>query len=260
MFEHAVSIDPNFPLAYAGLAEAYSYNYTFFDGDRSWLEKTMEMNEKALDLDPNLIEAKIGIGLVYFLQKRLTEAARHFEQIIKIKKDFYLAIFWLGIIYFCLEDYDAAVKCQQRGAIIKPYSEEPWHHLSMIFQKKGDFKSAIEAGKKMITLGLRKLEVNPEDCVVLSRMALTYAVIGERRNALEVVKRVVDLKPFDGLALYNLGATYAWLGKKDEAFSFLNAACEKGFLNLIHWFNKDPFIESIRDDPKFREILSKYNV
>ena len=79
MFEHAVSMDPGFPLAYAGLAEAYSYNYTFYDGDRSWLDKTMEMNEKALELDPDLIEAQIGIGLVYFFQKRLKEASYHFE-------------------------------------------------------------------------------------------------------------------------------------------------------------------------------------
>jgi non-specific serine/threonine protein kinase len=259
MFEHAISIDSNFPLAYAGLAEAYSYNFTFYDGNRSWLEKTMEMNEKALDLDPDLIEAQIGIGLVYFLQRRLEEATHHLEKVLKIKKDLYIAIFWLGIIYFCLEDYDTAVEYQERAAVIKPYSEEPWHHLSMIFQKKGDLKLAKEAGEKMIELGLGKLEVNPEDCVVLSRMALTYAVIGNKNNALKAVKRVIDLQPCDGLALYNCGATYAWLNKKEEAFSYLNAACEKGFMNLIHWFKKDPFIESIREDPKFREILSKCN-
>jgi serine/threonine protein kinase len=259
MFEHAVSIDPNFPLAYAGLAEAYSYNYTFFDGDRSWLEKTMEMNEKALGIDPDLIEAQIGIGLVYFLQKRLTEASHHLEKVLKIKKDFYLAVFWLGIISFCLEDYDAAVKYYQRGAVIKPYSEEPWHHLSMVFQIKGDLKSAREAGKKMVALGLRKLEVNPEDCVVLSRIALTYAVLGEGNKAFEAVKKVEDFRPDDGLVLYNCGVTYARLGEKNKAFSYLNAACEKGFMNLVHWFKKDPFIESIRDDPKFQEMLSKYN-
>ena len=258
MFEHAVSIDPNFPLAYAGLAEAFSYNYMFYDGDRSWLEKTMEMNEKALDLDPDLIEAQIGIGLVYLFQKRLKKAVHHFEKVLKIKKDFYLGLFWLGIISFSLEDYDAAVKYHRRGAVIKPYSEEPWHHLSMVFQKKGDIKSAREAGEKMVALGLRKLEVNPEDCLVLSRMALTYAVIGEKNKALEAVKRVVDIKPDDGIALYNCGATYAWLGKKDEALSYLKAACEKGMVNVILVIQNDPYIESIRDDPKFKEMLSKY--
>jgi non-specific serine/threonine protein kinase len=258
MFEHAISIDPGFPLAYTGLAEAYSYNYTFYDGDRSWLEKTMEMNEKALELDPDLIEAQIGIGLVYFFQKRLTEAAFHLEKVLKIKQDLYLVLFWLGTINFCLEDYDTAVKFHQQGAIIKPYSEEPWHHLSMIFHKMGDLKSAREAAKKMVKLAQRKLEIDPEDCVVLSRIALTYAVIGESDKALKAAKKVEDIQPDDGIALYNCGATYTWLGKKDEALIYLKAACEKGFMNVIHWFKNDPYLESIRNDQKFREMLSKY--
>jgi tetratricopeptide (TPR) repeat protein len=152
------------------------------------------------------------------------------------------------------------VKYQQRGAIIKPYSEEPWHQLSMTFHKKGDVKSAKEAVKKMVVLGQRKLELNPEDCVVLSRMALTYAILGEKNKAFEALKRLIDIQSDDAIALYNCGATYACLGKKDEAFYYLNAACEKGFMNLIHWFQKDPFIESIRDDSKFQELLSKYTI
>lgn len=258
MYEHAVSIDPNFPLAYAGLAEAYSYNYIFYDGDRTWLEKTMEMNEKALDLDPELIETQICIGLVYFFQKRFSEAIQHLKGILKKKKDSYPALFWLGTFYFTLEDYDASVKYHQKCALIKPYSEEPWHHMSMIFKKKGDLKSAREAEKKMVALASRKLEVDPEDCIVLSRMALTYAVMGECDKALEAIKKVVKFQPDDGIALYNCGATYASLGKKEKAFSYLNAACEKGFMNVIHWFENDPYIESIRDDPRFQEMLSKY--
>ena len=259
MFERAVAIDPNFPLAYAGLAEAYSCNYTFYDGDRSWLEKTMEMNEKALDVDPDLIEAQIGIGLVYFHQKRLRKAAQQLENVLKIKKDSYPVLFYLVTISFSLEDYDAAIKYCKRGASVKPYSEEPWHQLSMIFQKKGDLKSAREAGKKAVALGLRKLEVNPEDCVVLSRMALTYTVIGKRKEALDAIKRTVELRPDDGITLYNCGATYSCLGKKDEAFSYLNAACGKGFMNITHWFKNDPYLEWIRDDPRFQEMLSKYS-
>jgi adenylate cyclase len=258
MFEHAVSMDPGFPLAYAGLAEAYSYNYTFYDGDRSWLDKTMEMNEKALELDPDLIEAQIGIGLVYFFQKRLKEASYHFEQVLKIRQDLYLVLFWLGTIHFCQGKHDAAIEYHRKGAVIKPYSEEPWHHISMIFHKMGDPESARDAAKKMVDLALRKLDVDPQDGIVLSRMALTYAVIGENKKSLEILKKAKEIQPDDGIALYNCGATYTWLGKKDEALKYLKAACDKGFMNVIHWFKNDPYLESIRNDPKFRELLSKY--
>ena len=122
----------------------------------------------------------------------------------------------------------------------------------------GDLKSAKDAAKKMVSLAQDKLEVDPEDCIVMSRMALTYAVIGERSKALEVVKKVEDIQSDDGIALYNCGATYTLLGKKDKALSYLNAACEKGFMNVIHWFKNDPYLESIRNDPEFQEMLSKY--
>jgi len=89
MFEHALSIDSNFSLAYVALAEAYSFNYLVYSGDRSSLEKMMEMNEKALGLDPDLIEAQFGIGMVYFHQKRFAVAKRIFEKVLESKNDYY---------------------------------------------------------------------------------------------------------------------------------------------------------------------------
>ena len=52
MFQNAVAIDPGFALSYAGLAEAYSSMYEWYDGNSSWLSKAIEMNQKALSLDP----------------------------------------------------------------------------------------------------------------------------------------------------------------------------------------------------------------
>ncbi|HVO74659.1 MAG TPA: protein kinase, partial [Ignavibacteriaceae bacterium] len=80
MFEYALSIDPNFALAYAGLAEAYSYKYVWYDGNLLWLGKSIEAGEKALGIDPNLIEAKFAIGMFYYHQKRFTEAIEIFEK------------------------------------------------------------------------------------------------------------------------------------------------------------------------------------
>ena len=144
---------------------------------------------------------------------------------------------------------------------LKPYSEEPWHYLSMGYENTGDLKSAKEAGDKMLEVGLRKLEVNPEDGVVLGRMAIAYATTGVSKKALEAAKRAMEIDPNDGVALYNCSITYACLGRKEEALTYLKAALDCGLTNIIDWIEKvDPYLKSIRDDPRFREIISKYSI
>jgi non-specific serine/threonine protein kinase len=260
MFEHALSIDPNFSLAYVALAEAYSFNYITFGGDRSWLEKMMEMNERALSLDPDLVEAQFGIGMVYFHQKRFAEAKRNFAKVLKSKSDFYPACYWLGLTSVILEDFDSALEYFRGAAAMKPYSEEPWHYLEQTFRKIGKAKAAQEAASKMIELGTRKLEVNPKDEVVLSRLAVTYANMGESKRALDAAKKVMDIDPDDGVVLYNCAGTYACLGMKEEALKYLQKALERGMANIFAWVKGDPYLEPIRDLPEFQEMLSKYSV
>ena len=260
MFEHALSIDPNFSLAYVALAEAYSFNYITFGGDRSWLEKMMEMNERALSLEPDLVEAQFGIGMVYFHQKRFAEAKRNFAKVLKSKNDFYPACYWLGLTSVILEDFDSALEYFRCAAAMKPYSEEPWHYLEQTFRKIGKAKAAQEAASKMIELGTRKLEVNPKDEVVLSRLAVTYANMGESKRALDAAKKVMDIDPDDGVVLYNCAGTYACLGMKEEALKYLQKALERGMVNIFAWVKGDPYLEPIRDVPEFQEMLSKYSV
>lgn len=260
MFEHALSIDPNFSLAYVALAEAYSFNYLVYGGDRSCLEKMMEMNEKALSLDPDLIEAQFGMGMVYFHQKRFAVAKRNFEKVLESKNDYYQACWWLGLTSVVLEDYDSAIKYFKSAAVIKPYSEEPWHFLEQSFRRMGKLKAAKEAADKVIEVGTRKLEANPKDVAALSRLAVTYAIIGENNKALEAVRRVMEIDPNDGVGLYNCAGAYACLGMKEEALKYLEKASEAGWWKLSEWIQNDPSLESIRDDPEFQQILSKHGV
>jgi len=161
---------------------------------------------------------------------------------------------------YMLEDYDTAINCFDICTAIKPYSEESWEHLRMNYQKKGDLKKVQEAENKIVELGERKREVNPNDGMTLSRLAYTYARKGENKKALNAINRVMEIDPKDGWALYNCACTYAHLGKKEDAFTFLEATLESGIMHLIEFVKIDPGFESIRDDPKFQEILTKYSL
>ena len=144
------------------------------------------------------------------------------------------------------------------AAAIKPYSEEPWLYLGLVFRKQGNLAASQDAANKVLELCARKLEVNPNDGITLSRMAATYAGMGKKEKALDVLKRVLKIDPEDGLALYNCACTYSLLEKRKEALTYLKSALKSGYGNILEWVKSDPDFDLIREDPKFKEILSKY--
>jgi serine/threonine protein kinase/Tfp pilus assembly protein PilF len=257
MFQNAFSIDPKFAGAYSALAEACSYMYAWYDGDQKWLGKTIENNQKALDLDPDSIEALFGIGTVYFHQKKFDEAKKIWEKVIQRKSDFYDAYRWLGAVSDITGDYANALKYYQQCAELKPYSEEPWMHMYMTHLRKHDQPSADLAMRKMLDVGNRKIEVNPDDNITLSRIVGAHAHFGEKEKAYAILKRVVELDPTDGLAQYNCACTYAALGKNKEALACLKNAIQSGYKNMNEWVKADPDFAPLRDDPKFKALVNE---
>jgi len=118
----------------------------------------------------------------------------------------------------------------------------------------------MEAGAQTIELVLRKLELDPKDFIALSRMAATYASMGDNKKALDTVQKVMNIDHDDSITFYNCAETYAVLGRKKDALALLKKSFDYGFYHLMDWTKGDPHFESIRNDPEFQEILSKYCV
>ncbi|HSD63101.1 MAG TPA: protein kinase [Ignavibacteriaceae bacterium] len=259
MFEQAIAIDPNYSLVYVSLAEAYSFQYIFYDGDQKWLGLVITASEKAKELDPNLLEVEVTKGIVLFHQKRFDEAKRTFLKFIQKKDDYYPAYFWLGSTEMITNENEKALKHFERAAEIKPYSEEPWVHIDLVYRKMGNTSASKIAAEKMIEAIKKKVENNAQDGIAYSRAAAYYAVSGDRTSALEIINKVMEISPNDGLALYNCACTYAQLGQKDKSMEFLKKALATGYKNIIEWIENDPDFESLRSDSEFKEILNSAN-
>jgi len=255
MFEYALSIDSDFALANAGLAEAYSYQYMWYDGDLKWLGKIINANDKALEIDSDLTEAQFGIGLVYYHQKRFAEAINTFKKITEVKKDFYPAYRWLGITHDIIGDYDSAIEYYKITAALKPYSEEPLMHLNMTYRRKGNVEEAKKVEKEFLKIAELKLLINPDDVATLSRVAGVYSSQGDKEKALQTIKRVMEIDPEDGLAVYNSACVYARLDMKEEALKYLRTAFDSGYKNIREWVKSDPDFNTLRDDSEFKKII-----
>ncbi|MBI3006314.1 MAG: protein kinase, partial [Ignavibacteriales bacterium] len=257
MFENALSLDVNFAAAHAALAEAYSYMYSWYSGDQKWLGKTIEVSQKALELDPKSLEAQFGVGAVYFHQKRFGDAKRMWEKVIQQDPDFYDAYRWLGIASDISKDYDAALRYYEHCSRLKPYSEEPWMHVYMTYLRKGNPQASLQAKQKLLEVGERKLKVNPDDAITLSRMAGPYADFGDREKAYASLKRVLEIDPTDGLAQYNCACTYAVLGDRKQALLCLRNAVQSGYRNVSEWVKSDPDLVSLHDDPEYEALVAE---
>ncbi len=257
MFENALDIDPGFASSYAGLAEAYSYMYEWYDGNPLWLGKAIEMDQKALTLDPGSFDAQFGIAMVYFHQRRFSESKRTIEGILKESPEYYPGYLRLGMIAELSGDLDSALRHYRHAAELKPHDEDAWRFLAGIHRRLAHVEAAEDAALKVIEVTSRKLEASLEDVIVMSRLAEAYARFGGAEEAHATLKRVFELEPNDGLAMYNCSCAYALLGEKKAALFSLRRAFENGFRTVAHWVKNDSAFDLMRGDVEFQQLIAE---
>jgi tetratricopeptide (TPR) repeat protein len=80
---------------------------------------------------------------------------------------------------------------------------------------------------------------------------------GRFADGLEIDKKLIQLRPTDSLAHYNLACSYALLKKPELALKTLRRAVELGYRDF-RYMREDRDLESIRHDPRFRQLLREY--
>jgi serine/threonine protein kinase/tetratricopeptide (TPR) repeat protein len=257
MLERAISIDPDFVGALSGLAEACSHMYTWYDGDQKWLDRIIELSERALALDPELLEARLAYGTVYVHQKRLGEAKRVFEKLVQNNPDFYEGFLWLGMVCDLTGEYDEAIRSYIRASEVKPYSEEPLVRLDMTYRRQGNKKLSEATAHMGLAIGIRRLALNPDDTITRSRVATYYALFQQRENAITEVRKIHAADPTDSHAHYNAACALAALKEKGEMLEYLRIAFEGG-AGFRAWVKNDPDFEAYRKDPDFQRLIEEF--
>ncbi len=260
MYEFAAASDPSFALSLANLAEAYTDMYAYYDGSDFWLDRVSEAAQRALDLDPGLALARFSLGVVCFYRKQYTEAREAFERITQEKPRCYEAYRWLGIVADVTGDFDTALARYKESAEIKPCSVEPWLYINMTHRRRGDVTAANDSAKRFLEVGLKTLQIIPDDPLTLSRFCVIYTLFGDREKAYDALGRILDLNPKDGLVLYNCAATYALLGDENKACECLGKTLSSGYKNVREWIEGDPDFDGIRESETFRKLLTEFDL
>ena len=253
MFNRAIETDPEYARAYAGVADACSLLYMYFDARDFNLRQADIASAKALELEPDLAEAHVARGLAISLSKRFREAEAEFETAMRLDPKLFEASYWFGRALLAEGRFQEAVKMFERASALRPEDYQAPNFLAQAYNSLDMKDEGVAANKRSIRLMEERLELNPADARASNLLAATYANFGDVEKAMDYAERSLAIDPDDAMLLYNVACTYALLGKKDDAISCLERAVDKGFGHK-EWLEHDADLIPLRDDARFQTI------
>jgi adenylate cyclase len=256
MFENAIDADEEYALAYAGMADCYSYLYQHVSPSHENLTKAVESSQKAIDLAPLLADVYVSRGVALTLSQHFEEAENAFRFAIERNPRIFLGWFHYGRMCFTQGRKDKAARMFEEANRVQPDDFQSILLASQAYDDLGSKEQAIAAREKGIKLAKKQLELNPGDTRALYLAANAMAILGDNETSLAWLRRALTIEPDDPMMLYNAGCIYALLGMKNESLNCLEKGVEQG-LTLVGWFENDRNLDSVRETPRFQALIKK---
>jgi TolB-like protein/Tfp pilus assembly protein PilF len=227
MYEHAIQRDPRYALAYAGMADCYSYLFRFFDSNRSNLDRAMALSQKCLELDPELADGRVARGRTFFYSGRYEEAEKEFKMAIRLNPSLFTA-------------YDS-------------YARNSYSQGKLGLEQNDKVDEAL--GRGLVNVK-KHLERHPDDARALYMRAIGLAVAGKSKLASDWITRALAIDKEDPMILYGAACVFAVIGREEEAITYLEKSLSAGCCHL-DWVEKDSDLDPLRDHPRFKTLIAK---
>jgi TolB-like protein/Tfp pilus assembly protein PilF/tRNA A-37 threonylcarbamoyl transferase component Bud32 len=257
MFLRAIEIDPEYALAYAGVADCCSSLYTWFEADEANREQAEAASRKALELNPELAEAHSARGLALTIGKRYDEARVEFEAAIKLNPKLFEAHYFYGRALFLQGKLDEAATRFEQASRVRPEDYQAPALLNSIYRGLGRNEEAEALGRRNLQLIEKHLEMYPEDARAFYFGAGLAFAYGQRAKAANWVQRALAIDPEDPLILYNVGCVYALMGRVEEAIDCLEGTLRHGGTGHRQWMKNDSDLDELRQHPRFQALLKE---
>ncbi|MGH9580717.1 MAG: TPR end-of-group domain-containing protein, partial [Terriglobales bacterium] len=256
MYERAISLDPTFALAYAGLTQTCGILYEFREQHPRWIERGMTACDRALALQPNLPEALAARGRMAYAQKKYDEAAQFARQAIELKPNCEGAYDVFGRSRFASGHFQEAADLAERAIENNGDDYNVYIPYSLCEERLGNEAKVLSLRQRHMRALEQQLELVPEDIRARMLLANIYASLGKTEGSIRELQVAVIMRPKDSNILYNAACTFGILQKKDEALDMLKRAKENGYSNF-DWVAQDPDLNCLHDHPEFQSLVGK---
>ena len=280
-FEQALQVDPNYALAYCGLADTYGWaGGQIVAGKEAWA-KEKELALKALALDPNLAEAHLSLGVALFSALDLDASEKELERAVELNPNLALAYDQYGWTYMAGGRFDEAIAKEKKALELDPLNILFNTDLGFFLSWARRYGEGIAQLHKTLeldannplarqTLGWclhwkgKKAEavVEFQKAAALDdlpwykgSLGYAYAASGDRAKAEQVLRDLDEMAKKQYVSPASRASVYLGLGDKARALDWIEKAYDDR--DPLLWWNADQLYDSVRNEPRFQAVMRK---
>ncbi|MDQ3179813.1 MAG: tetratricopeptide repeat protein [Acidobacteriota bacterium] len=286
LFEKAVALDPEYALAYAGIADFYTWATIFglFPPTES-SPKVFAAASRAIEIDATLAEGYAAVGLYYSNICKWAEGEKNYRRALEINPHYSLAHEWLSSMLVGTGRFDEGVKEIKMSEQLDPLSlrtktltawtlyqarqfDECAAKGREIIELDGDFSQGhFQIGNALLELGQadeavescrKALALMPDSPVPIYPLCFALVAVGKVSEANEHLTTLKNMAAKMYVPPYFLALTHLAVGEIDTAFEFFEQAIAE-CSPWIMWFGTEAKLDVIRQDPRYLKLLRSTN-
>jgi serine/threonine protein kinase/TolB-like protein/Tfp pilus assembly protein PilF len=284
-FERAIEKDPNYALAYTGLADSYALLTAYTaEPPNQLMPKAKEAALKALALDDKLAEAHASIGqIASYYDYDFATAEREYRRAVELNPNYPTAHQWLAEHLSSMRRFDEALVEIRRALDLDPFSMIMNRIYADILLDQRRFDEAIQQYQKTLELdpnlpiahyflarayegkGMydqavaeysKTQELNKQPPEVTKRFQEIYARSGWKAYVQANLDQLLQSPPGAQLPPFVVATFYARLDRKDEAIKWLEKGYEERDFRMT-LLNVTWELDGLRSDPRFKDLLQR---
>jgi len=284
-FNQSIEKDPNYALAYVGLADAYLVLPEYGRMAPSVAApRTKAALTKALEIDPDLAEAHASLGLMkQSFEWDWVGAEKEYRRASELNSNYPTAHHWFGLFLCQTKRNDEAIREGRLAQTLDPLSPIINTSLGVTLMSAGEYRSGFELLKRTFELAPTFPEPHLwvskaygaqglySEAMSEAQQAASYsgrapryvagvgdalAIAGKRAEAHNIIDELIRSSKSGNVSPFYIAEVYSTLGERDQAFEWLEKAYQLRD-DELGWILIDPSLDNIRSDPRYADLLHR---
>jgi serine/threonine-protein kinase len=286
-FESVLELDPDYALAYAGLADAYGHqSINGMLSSQEGYERSREMAEKALAIDPDLVEALLALAdiqLEYDWDMEVAE--RSYRRALEIRPSDAEGLRTYGYFLTTEGRFDEAIDYYHKALEVDPKQLRAYFGLAITLVFAGKFdelpqlteKLAAHRDEKFMGMWNWRMKLltfryqdryaelieilpdEPESIGDLADAAIAYYHTGDKERAGEYLDQLIEVANERSDEFSAVASALVQMDQPDLAMEYLEKAVQTREINFA-FIRNDPDLRPLHSDPRFLELLERAGI